>query len=106
MITKLRHTGIALSLIAVLGGPLYGCASSPDHKSTGQYIDDAAITTKVKAKLLGDSITEGLKVDVDTYKGAVTLSGYVNNARQRERAAEMAQTVAGVTSVRNNLLVK
>ena len=106
MKTNLRRTGLALSVCILLGGPLYGCASTPEHPSTGQYIDDAAITTKVKAKLLGDSVTEGLKVHVDTDKGVVQLSGFVDTAQQRARAGTLAAEVPGVKSVRNDLIVK
>jgi hyperosmotically inducible protein len=106
MKANIRNTAIALSLCTLLGGPLYGCAATPEHRSTGRYIDDAAITTKVKAKLLEDSLTEGLKVDVDTYRGPVQLSGFVDSDRQRERAREIAQNVAGVKLVRNDLIVR
>ena len=106
MKTRTHHAVIALSVCVLLAGPLYGCASTPQHESTGQYIDDAAITTKVKAKLLGDSLTEGLKVDVDTYRGVVQLSGFVDNEHQRVRADELAQSVPGVQMVRNDLIVK
>jgi hyperosmotically inducible protein len=106
MKTLFRHAVTAMSLSVLLGGPLYGCASTPEHKSTGQYIDDAAITTKVKAKLLDDSITEGLKVDVNTDRGMVQLSGFVESENQRERAYQLAQGVAGVQSVRNDLIVR
>jgi hyperosmotically inducible periplasmic protein len=106
MKTKIRNAGIAVSLCAILGGPLCGCAETAEHRSTGQYIDDAALTTKVKAKLLEDSLTEGLKVDVDTYEGTVQLSGFVDSERERARASELAQGVAGVKLVRNDLIVR
>jgi hyperosmotically inducible protein len=106
MKTLFRHAVTAVSLSVLLGGPLYGCASTPGHESTGQYIDDASITTKVKAKLLNDSITEGLKVDVNTDRGMVQLSGFADNDNQRERAYQLAQSVAGVKSVRNDLIVR
>lgn len=103
---NLRRTACAVSVCILLGGPLYGCASTPEHPSTGQYIDDAAITTKVKAKLLGDSVTEGLKIHVDTENGIVRLSGFVDTDQQRARAGKLAAQVPGVKSVRNGLIVK
>jgi hyperosmotically inducible protein len=106
MKTRTRHAVTAMSLCVLLAGPLYGCASTPQHESTGQYIDDAAISTKVKAKLLNDSLTEGLKVDVNTNRGTVQLSGFVDNEQQRERADELAKNVPGVRLVRNDLIVK
>ena len=102
--TQLAAT--AFSLCALLGSPLFGCASSPQHKSTGQYIDDAAISTKVKSKLLSDSLTEGLKVDVNTDHGTVQLSGFVDSKQQSTRAVELAQNVPGVKSVVNDLIVR
>jgi hyperosmotically inducible protein len=106
MKTLFRHAVTAVSLCVLLGGPLYGCASTAEHKSTGQYIDDAAISTKVKAKLLNDSLTEALKVDVNTNRGTVQLSGFVDSENQRERAYQLAQSVAGVKSIRNDLIVR
>jgi hyperosmotically inducible protein len=106
MTTNLRRTAFAMSVCVLLGGPLYGCASTAEHPSTGQYIDDAAITTKVKTKLLGNSITEGLKVHVETNHGVVELSGFVQTAGQREQAGKLAQSVPGVKAVRNGLVVK
>lgn len=106
MNAKLRAAAAATSMIAILGGTLYGCAATPEHESTGQYIDDAAISTKVKAKLLNDSVTEGLKVDVNTNRGTVQLSGFVNDKNQRKRAVQLAQSVAGVRSVQDDLIVR
>ncbi|MEJ2346402.1 MAG: BON domain-containing protein [Gammaproteobacteria bacterium] len=106
MRTNLRRSALVMSMCVLLGGTLYGCASTAEHPSTGQYIDDAAITTKVKTKLLGDSITEGLKVHVETNHGVVELSGFVKTAEQRAQAGKLAQGVPGVKAVRNGLVVK
>jgi hyperosmotically inducible protein len=66
---------------------------------TGEVITDAAITTAVKTKLLGDTTTPGLKIDVDTSNGVVTLSGFVTSATERRRALELARETTGVKSV-------
>lgn len=73
----------------------------------GQKVDDSAVSAKVKAKLLNpDSGVSGLAIDVETYKGEVQLSGFVDNARQAETAERLARSVEGVKSVRNSLNVK
>jgi len=71
-----------------------------------QYLDDSVITAKVKAALLKDLRLKGLDVKVETYRGTVLLSGFVNDGEQARRAAEIAAGVAGVAAVRNSLLVK
>lgn len=92
--------------IAVLVLVLVGCAGGPETKSTGQYIDDAAITTKVKTALFKDAEISGFQVDVDTFKGRVQLSGFVDTPEEKQRAADIARGVQGVQEVINNLVVK
>jgi len=82
------------------------CASTPKQESTGEYIDDSAITAKVKADLLADDILKGFQVSVETYKGIVQLSGFVDTQSTRDRAGRIAGKVAGVKEVKNNLIVK
>ena len=77
-----------------------------ERLKVGRYVDDSVITTKIKAELLKDSLIKGLKVGVETYKGTVQLSGFVDNERQAAKAAEVAASVNGVKSVINNLIVK
>lgn len=82
-----------------------GC-SSQYSESTGEYIDSAATTTKVKASLLDELGGGGFAVKVKTYKDVVQLSGFVDNPRIKERAGIIASRVPGVKSVRNAILVK
>lgn len=72
----------------------------------GTYVQDSAITAKVKAALLKDLRLKGLVVKVETYKGTVLLSGFVNEEQQARRAAEIASGIRGVTAVKNGLIVK
>jgi hyperosmotically inducible protein len=72
---------------------------------TGEVVTDAAITSAVKTKLLGDSKVGGLKIDVDTTDGVVTLSGTVASAAERSEAVRLARTTSGVKSVKNNLVL-
>jgi osmotically-inducible protein OsmY len=97
--------GAALAL-AVISAPLIGCSSTPTSQSTGEYIDDSAITTKVKAELAGDSGLSSFAISVETYDRVVQLSGFVNTEAVKARAAQVAAGVAGVRSVRNDLVVK
>ena len=91
---------------ALTSGTLTGCASTPTRESTGEYIDDSTITAKVKADLVKDPDVSAAQVSVDTYKGIVQLSGFVDNQAQSQKAEEIAKQVAGVKSVKNNLVVK
>jgi osmotically-inducible protein OsmY len=97
---------LLLGLILVITVPLAGCASGKKHESTGEYFDDAVLTTKVKASILGDSRLKVLQIDVETYKGVVQLSGFVDTAEAATRAVEMARRVRGVKMVNNSLIVK
>ncbi len=92
--------------LCLLVTAMMGCAPTPTKKSTGEYIDDAAITAKVKSALIADPNVSGLAVNVDTFKGEVLLSGFVNSAAQAQKAGEIASKVSGVKSVKNNLVVK
>ena len=83
-----------------------GCASTPTKESTGEYVDDSAITTKVKAAIFNDPALKVFQINVETFKGEVQLSGYVDSAQHVEKAGEVARKVGGVKSVKNNLNVK
>lgn len=96
----------AIVLSSLAGLTTYGCTETPTHESTGQYVDDSTITTKVKTQLLHDSLTQGFNIDVETYKGVVELSGFVNTASEKEHAQVVAEDVEGVKGVRNALVVK
>jgi osmotically-inducible protein OsmY len=98
---------IVRTLLVVLVLAVFaGCASSRTQESTGQYVDDSAITAKVKAAMLEDPGLKSLQVGVETFKGTVQLSGFVNSAEMRNRAATVASRVNGVKSVKNDLVVK
>jgi hypothetical protein len=98
-----------LVTILALGGAVAfqtGCAGTATRTSTGEYIDDTATTAKVKAAFVKDPLVKALDVNVDTFRGTVQLSGFVDNAEQKARAEEVARTVQGVTTVKNNLALK
>jgi len=93
---------LVLLVLAVIAG----CASTRTQESTGQYVDDSAITAKVKTDILGDPALKSFQIGVETFKGTVQLSGFVNSAEMRNRAAVVASGVSGVKSVKNDLIVK
>ena len=92
--------------IALLYAFVLGCAASPKHESSGDYVDDAVITTKVKAAILEDSALKVTEINVETYKGRVQLSGFVSSRDQVERAAEVTRKVKGVKSVVNDIRLR
>jgi hyperosmotically inducible periplasmic protein len=83
-----------------------GCAGTSTQESTGEYIDDATITAKVKAAFVKDDTVSAGQVSVTTFKGNVQLSGFVDNAEMKTRAGQIAGTIEGVTNVTNNITVK
>ena len=97
---------ITLIGLLALGAASSGCTSTPTSDSTGQYVDDTVITTKVKSALLGDDAVKSFAVSVETVKGVVQLSGFVNTSDQKSAAGKDASAVPGVKKVHNNLIVK
>jgi osmotically-inducible protein OsmY len=83
-----------------------GCAGSPTKDSTGQYVDDTTLTAKVKSALLGDGAVKSFEIKVETFKGVVQLSGFVDTEDQRAAATKDAMAVAGVQDVKDNLTLK
>jgi osmotically-inducible protein OsmY len=83
-----------------------GCASTDKQASTGEYIDDTVITTRVKAAIFADDELKTLEINVETFKSVVQLSGFVSEASHIPRAERVARGVKGVESVKNDLRVK
>lgn len=95
----------ALSLIVLLTFFL-GCASTTKKEGTGEYVDDTVITTKVKAAILDTPSLKMNEINVETFKGVVQLSGFVNSKADINQAIEVARKVKGVTSVKNDMRLK
>ncbi|MCS7199113.1 MAG: BON domain-containing protein [Caldimicrobium sp.] len=91
--------------VLVGGGAYEGYKVATDPRTIGTQVDDAIITTKIKAKLVEDPLTKARKIDVDTVNGVVTLTGFVDSEEEIRRAIEIAQSVPGVKKVVNNLKV-
>ena len=92
---------IAVTLAAVLG-----CAGTQKRESTGEYIDDTVITTKVKAAIFNEPSLKSAEINVETFKGVVQLSGFVGTQANIYKAADVARNVTGVTNVRNDMQLK
>lgn len=97
---------IATPLFAAFLIAIAGCASTAKHEGTGEYIDDAVITTKVKAVILNEPTLKSSEINVETFKGTVQLSGFVSSSANIEKAVEVTRTVKGVTSVKNDMRLK
>ncbi len=98
-----RFAAFLLSLVLMA---VAGCASTPKSEGTGEYIDDALITAKVKAEIFNDPQVKATEVNVETFKGVVQLSGFVNSQSAANKAVEIARSVKGVKSVKNDMRLK
>jgi hypothetical protein len=103
---KKRNIVIYWLVLLMLIATFAACASTRTQESTGEYVDDSVITTKVKALLAGDDFLKSFQISVETFKGIVQLSGFVNSQQAVDKAGQIARSVNGVTSVKNNLIVK
>ena len=97
---------IALAILTGLTLVTTGCAVSRGQTDVGTYVDDRAIGTSVKAKLLEDKTTGGLSINVDTLNGTVSLSGFAKSQAEKDQAGRIAASTKGVKEVRNNLVVR
>ena len=93
-------------VLLVMIATLVACASTSEQESTGEYVDDSVITTKVKSLLAADDFLKSFQISVETYKGTVQLNGSVDSQKAIDKAGEIASSVKGVNSVKNNLNVK
>jgi osmotically-inducible protein OsmY len=100
------HRIMKFLVCLVLVTSFLGCASTQKSSSTGEYVDDSVITTKVKTAILGDPELKVFQINVETFKGEVQLSGFVDSAQAVTKAGEVARNVKGVTKVKNDLIVK
>ncbi len=99
-------TLVVTLLSALMLATVVGCASTAKQESTGEYFDDSVLTTKVKAAVFNEPSLKTLEINVETYKGVVQLSGFVNSAADVQKAAAVARSVKGVSSVKNDLRIK
>lgn len=103
--TVMTYTAAAV-LTAASFVVLPGCAVSRGQQSVGEFVDDATITTGVKARLLDNREVAGTSVKVETLNGTVMLSGFAKSEREKAVAEDLARSVKGVNSVRNQIVVR
>jgi osmotically-inducible protein OsmY len=93
-------------LLAVALTSAAGCASTAKHEGTGEYIDDSAITAKVKAAIFDEPTLKSSEINVETFKGVVQLSGFVNSKSDMHKAVELTRSIRGVSSVKDDMRLK
>jgi len=98
---KQRH--YLFPVMILVANLLLGCAGTSTQESTGEYLDDSAITAKVKSAFVGDKKVSSLDIQVVTFKGVVQLSGFASSKQEIDRAVELARKVPGVKSVKNDI---
>ncbi len=99
-----KFLSAAFLAVSLLGAA--GCASTATQEGTGEYIDDTLITGKVKAAIFNEPTLKSAEINVETFKGVVQLSGFVNSQADINKAVAVARTVSGVTAVKNAMRVK
>lgn len=97
---------LATVLAAMMVSMVTACAPSSTSESPGEYVDDTVITSKVKSAFAADPDVKAYQIQVETYKGIVQLSGFVDSSEMAEKAAALARKVDNVKSVKNDLVVK
>jgi osmotically-inducible protein OsmY len=104
----MKHIARSISAVflAVLLAAVMGCAANLPQESAGEYVDDAVITTKVKASILDQPALKSFEIHVQTFKGTVYLSGFVASQSSIDKAVEVARSVNGVRSVKNDMRLK
>ena len=95
-------TFILITMMALV----MGCASTPKHEGTGEYVDDSVITTKVKSMLFAEPTLNSAEINVETFKGVVQLSGFVSSQANIDTAVEVTRKVNGVRSVIQSMRIK
>lgn len=101
---RVKTSGVLTSLVIAL--TLTGCAGTAGHRSTGESVDDSVVSTRVKTALIGNEQTKARQIDVEVYRGAVQLNGFVDSAVAKSAAVATARGVEGVQSVKDNLQVR
>lgn len=91
-------------VIATLGS--VGCAVTSGQSTVGQYVDDATIATRVKARFAEDTQVSAMRIQVESLKGTVQLAGFATSQAEKDRAGQLARATPDVKEVRNNIIVK
>jgi osmotically-inducible protein OsmY len=102
--TSLKQVYTLLAALAI--ATTLGCAGTAKSESTGEYLDDTAITAKVKKDIFDEPTLKSAEINVETFKGVVQLSGFVSSQANIGTATVVAKNVTGVKSVKNDMRVK
>ena len=103
---KRRSTATAVLAALMASAVVVGCSSSPTQQAAGEAVDDGVVTAKVKAALVADPVTKAHQINVETFKGTVQLSGFVETDEARTRALQLARDVEGVRKVKDAMEVR
>src|SRR5512133_2925748 len=101
-----RFKRLSTFILMLVLAAFMGCASTSKHEGTGEYLDDTAITAKVKAAVFNEPTLKSSEINVETFKGVVQLSGFVRSQADINQAVQIARGVAGVKSVKNDMRLK
>jgi len=104
MLARTSLVALATALVALIGTP--GCSVTRGQESVGEYVDDATITARVKAKWIESHDVDAAVIHVQTLNGEVSLSGFAKSGLEKGRAEEIARTTQGVRIVHNNLIIR
>jgi osmotically-inducible protein OsmY len=102
----LIRTTLAAAVAAVALLTASGCAVVRGQETVGAYVDDTAITTSVKARMLEDKSVAGTSISVETLNGTVMLSGFAKSTLERDTAEKIARGVNGVKAVKNEIVIR
>ena len=102
----MKHTAATLALSGLLAFTAVGCAVTRDQSTVGEYVDDATVTARVKAKFAEDPTVSAMSIGVETLKGVVQLSGFAKSATERDRAETLARHTPGAASVVNAIVIR
>jgi len=102
----MKHTAATLALSGLLAFTAVGCAVTRDQSTVGEYVDDATITTRVKAKFAEDPTVSAMAISVETLRGTVQLSGFAKSATEKSHAEKIARNTSGVKGVKNDIVIR
>ena len=98
--------GFGILVLTFVLASAWGCGSTAKTAGTGEYVDDSVITAKVKTAIFNDPTLKANEINVETFKGVVQLSGFVNSQADINKAVQVARGIAGVTSVKDDMRLK
>ncbi len=103
---KKSYSVIRFLVVLMMIAAFVACASTPKQEGTGEFVDDSVITAKIKTLLAADEYLKSFEISVETRRGIVELSGFVDTQKTKDKAGQIARGVAGVKSVKNALILK